>query len=99
MSIEHGKIEGDYEVLEDLQLYGMITGNAVVKKRATLELFGRIAKNLTVERGAKVVIKGTVSGDVINQGGTVEIYGIVRGNVNGPANIDKEAVIKGTINP
>lgn len=98
MNIESGKIDGDYEVTEDLQLRGMITGSAIVKSGALLQLHGTVVKDVIVEQGGTAIINGTVSGNVINRGGSIEIYGVVYGSVNGPASIDANAVVKGTIN-
>jgi len=97
MTIESGKIEGDFEVDENLKLHGMITGNAFVKNGATLRLHGTVCKDLTIEEGSKAIINGTVCGNVINEGGVVEVYGVVYGNVSGPVNIDGNAVIKGEV--
>ena len=57
MNIESGKIEGDFEVAEDLQLRGMITGNAIVRNGILLQLYGSVAKDLIIEKGGKAVIK------------------------------------------
>jgi hypothetical protein len=44
-------------------------------------------------RGGTAIINGTVSGNVLNRGGSIEIYGLI-----GPAFIDANAVVMGTIN-
>lgn len=98
MNSEYGKIEGDFVVVKDFQLYGMITGNALVKNGGLLQLHGTVAKDLIVEEGGKAVINGTVRGNVINHGGVVDIYGVVNGNVNGHATIDANAVVQGVVN-
>lgn len=98
MNIESGKIDDDYEITEDLQLNGMITGCSSVKSGAVLQLDGIVGKDVIVEQGGTAIINGTVSGNVINRGGTIEIYGVVYGNVNGSALIDDNAVVNGTIN-
>ena len=98
MNSESGKIDGDFEVAEDLQLHGMITGSALVKSGALLQLHGTVVKDVIVEQGGTAIINGTVGGSVINRGGSIEIYGVVHGSVNGPASIDTDALVKGTIN-
>ncbi|MCK5280196.1 MAG: hypothetical protein KAK04_16695 [Cyclobacteriaceae bacterium] len=97
MKIESKKIEGDFVIQENLQFSGMITGNAIVTDGVLLDLHGTVGKDLVVKEGGKAVVKGTVEGDVINQGGAVDIYGNVAGNVNGQANIYANAIVKGVI--
>jgi len=98
MITENKKIEGDCEVTEDLQLNGMITGNAIVKTGVTFNLNGTVAQDLIVESGGVAIVNGTVNGNVSNLGGTLRIYGIVNGsvdNVNGKTYVDPKAIIKG----
>ena len=81
MNTEHGKIEGDIEITTELELHGMITGSAIVKKGGSLILHGMVAKNVIVEDGAVADISGMVSGDVINRGGDLNISGTVIGGL------------------
>lgn len=73
MKTEHGKIEGDYEVTDEFDLHGMITGNVTILKHGKLILHGTISKNLTIMKDGSAQIYGTVIGDVNNQGGHLEI--------------------------
>lgn len=81
MKTENGKIENDVEITSELTMYGMFTGNVVVKDGGTLILQGMALKTITIEEGAIVYIAGTVNGDVINKGGKVSISGTVSGKV------------------
>jgi hypothetical protein len=99
MRIERGKIEGDVEIREDLELHGMIAGSATVKDGARLDLNGTVTGDLVVEEGATVILRGTVAGDVTNRGGELAIYGMIDGRlirVAGTTEVDPDAVIHGS---
>jgi len=69
------KIQGPCAIDSDLELHGMIAGDAIVTPGAALVLHGMITGNLTVEAGATAVVHGTVSGSLMNQGGDVTVFG------------------------
>ena len=71
----HGKHEGDYVVIEDLDLRGTVTGDLTVMAEAELQLHGRVCGNLVVQKDGRAVVRGTVVGVVTNTGGDVEIFG------------------------
>ena len=81
MQVEHGKVEGDVEITGEFQMHGMFTGNVVVKAGGSLILHGMATKSVTLESGSFVNIFGTVSGDVINNGGQLQVSGIVAGKI------------------
>lgn len=97
MIIEHGKIEKDVYLDYDLRLHGMITGDVIIGKKSTFILHGTCCKNLVIEQGSSVYLFGTVSGNVTNKGGTLELYGIVNGWVHtiedGNTYIDSKAIV------
>jgi hypothetical protein len=78
---EHGKVEGDLLVTENLDLHGMVTRNVTVANGATLLLHGMICGDLVLEKGGNVDLFGTVGGDVTNHGGILRIYGVVSGDL------------------
>ena len=94
-----GKIEGPFSIDEDLAMHGMITVSALVRSGVKFILHGMITGDLTVEPGARVIIHGAVNGVVINDGGRVEIFGIVDAVVDRSPQavtvIDPAAQIKG----
>ena len=73
----HGKIDGPCTIEQDLDLHGMIVGDTTVAKGITLIHHGMITGDLTIRPNARVIIHGMVNGTVRNEGGTVEVYGIV----------------------
>lgn len=52
-----------------------------------------VNKDVIVLNGASAQINGTVNGNVINQGGVVRIQGVVRGVVQGDAEISPNAIV------
>jgi cytoskeletal protein CcmA (bactofilin family) len=96
VQIENGKIEGDVAVKGDFQLNGMITGGVSVKRGGRFYLNGMVVGGLTVEEGGHAEVRGMVNGDATNVGGTLEVYGMVRGAVRGPSAstfVDSNAVV------
>lgn len=77
MRTVNDKIEGDVNLLEDLQLNGLITGSVTVTSGVNFHLNGMVSKNVRLEPGSNAVINGTVSGELRNEGGTVTIGGVV----------------------
>lgn len=99
MRAEHGRIEGPYTLNEDIALYGMIAGDATLRRGARFILHGTITGNLVIERGSRAIIHGTVAGRIYNEGGRVEIFGIVDAVANGSRDaitiIDPAAHVRG----
>ena len=96
------KINGDYTIDADLEFHGMVTGNATVIKNVNLILHGMICKSLSVEKDGFAVIYGTISGDLVNKGGRVEVFGMVNGKLienYGETIIHSGAVINGVKKP
>ena len=81
MRSENGQIEGDLYLDDELQLYGQVTGKTVVEHGGVLHLFGRCTHGLIVKAGGKAVIHGMVSGSVRNEGGYLEVQGMVIGRI------------------
>lgn len=77
MEAHGGKIEGPFTVDRDLTIHGMIAGHATVRSGCKLVLHGMVTSDLLVEPDAHATVHGKVNGTVINQGGLVEIHGMV----------------------
>jgi hypothetical protein len=73
MKTMRGRIEGPLFVDRDLDIVGMIAGDATVREDSTLHLRGVITGRLTIEHGATAVIYGTVNGTIHKIGGTLVI--------------------------
>ncbi|WP_155798746.1 hypothetical protein [Sorangium cellulosum] len=94
----HGKIEGDKVFLESTQLHGMVTGSVTVASGVELELHGTICRDLHVLHNATVYLHGTVGGNVVNDGGTIDVFGVVRKQLldnSGTTTIHTDAIISG----
>lgn len=73
-------------------------GDAVVED--DVRLTGVHRGTVTVVAGASLVLAGTVSGDVINDGGDVEVYGSIDGRLvyeGGTTYVDSGAAIDGGV--
>jgi cytoskeletal protein CcmA (bactofilin family) len=62
------KHEGDWRLIDDLRLAGMVVGTVTVPAGVTLVMTGSVIGDLIVERGAHAVVDGTVKGAVENRG-------------------------------
>lgn len=101
MKSEHGTITGNLTLDSNLILYGMVTGSVVVNKGGTLYLHGSCLQNLTINKGGCVYLFGTVSGNVDNLGGYLEIYGRIDGFLRtetGKTTIDNKAFLRSKSN-
>lgn len=76
-----GKLEGPQEIMGDVTLTGMITGDVLVRSGAHLDLNGMCCASLRVEPTGSVDLRGTVAGDVTNDGGDLHVYGVVAGKL------------------
>ena len=96
MIAEHGKLDGNLYLDYELALHGMVTGDVIVDKGGNLYLHGMCCSNLIIKEGGSVFLHGTVTGDVVNQGGYLEVYGIVGGYLqtqNGETIVDEKAKV------
>jgi hypothetical protein len=91
------------EIDDDFTLLGMVTGDIIVVANGNLQLDGTCGRNLILEEGSTVFLNGTVSGNVYNRGGELEVYGVIYGRLHkdaGQTIVDSDAVIRGgVINP
>jgi hypothetical protein len=100
MGIESGLIDRNISITNDFTLLGTIGGNTTVENGGTFTLNGACQGNLFVKAGAKALLYGTVQGSVYNQGGSLEVWGVIYGNLlreSGETFIDHNAVIQGTV--
>ena len=91
------KIEGNVVIEKDTNLRGMIVGNVEVLDGATLYLRGSLNGRLYIYEGAKVLLYGTNNGDVINDGGILEVFGVINGRLfreRGRTLIDDNALVE-----
>ncbi|MDR2165560.1 MAG: hypothetical protein LBO79_08075 [Zoogloeaceae bacterium] len=96
MRCESGIIDGDIEVRESCNLSGTVTGNIVVTSEGVLQFHGLCVKDVIVRSGGTARLYGLVSGDAINEGGLLEIHGIVQGavrTVNGTTVVSPDAIV------
>ncbi len=81
----------------DTRLTGMVRGDATIPSGRKVEIKGMVTGDLKVAAGASVEIDGMVIGTVINDGGYVNIRGMVGRVVDiGPvkANVPPGAVVR-----
>lgn len=71
-------LTSDLEVADAVRLSGMACRNVVVASGGALEMSGMIAGDLIVRAGGVARVSGMVAGILRNEGGEVEISGMVR---------------------
>ena len=74
-----GMTAGSLEITSDGTVRGMIGGDVIVASGVHATIKGMVAGDVIIEPGAMVRITGIVSGRVVNQGGMVEVKGMVAG--------------------
>lgn len=92
-----GKLERNITIDEDTILKGMIVGDVVVLGSAEFVLRGMMEGNLSIRENTTVYLNGTVNGDVINNGGSLEVYETINGRLfreRGNTFIDGNAVVQ-----
>ena len=100
MKTENGKVEGDLLVSEDLNMNGMVTGNITVSNGASLKLNGMCLNNVIVEKSSHAEINGMINGDLINNGGSLDVHGSINGDINsfsGESNVSHSAHVAGQL--
>lgn len=65
------KIEGDFVVETNTNLYGMIVGSVTVKKGVTFILYGMVIGDL-INYG-ETIVYGTINGQIVNNKGQLQI--------------------------
>ena len=97
MTSEHGKIDNDLLLSEELIFHGMVTGNVTIDNGGKFILDGMCCKDLIIKEGGECYIHGTVVGNVDNIGGYLEVFGTISGHLrtsnNAETIIGKLAVI------
>lgn len=89
-------INKDVVVLDRRLVSSMINGNVTIKQGGNFTLDGLVNKNITLEYNSTAKLYGIVKGDVINNGGELQIFGKVHGSVitnKGNTAIDSDAVV------
>ncbi len=98
MKTINDSITGNLIISVDTSIQGTIKGSVSVGSDCNLILNGTIAKDLIIEENSKAELNGVVSGNVINNGGSLRVYGVIFGDLYknaGEVYIDSKAVIKG----
>lgn len=81
MRTEDGVVRGSVEVSDDFTLRGIADGHVTVVHGGCLDLCGICAGSLTIQPGGFATVRGIVNGDVFNDGGNLDVRGIVCGHV------------------
>jgi hypothetical protein len=95
---ERGKIDGDLHVADGLDLFGMVTGNLTVSAGGMAVIYGMVLGNLIVRPRGEAILQGMICGNAVNEGGTLEIQGMVVGSLDaseGTTMVADGAVIRG----
>jgi hypothetical protein len=71
----NSRIREDLVVLVDTQFNDLLSENITVIEGVTIRIYGIVQKKLIVEKNAVVYLHGKVLGEIINNGGTVYVFG------------------------
>ena len=77
MQTVNARLRGPRIVHQDTRLNGVVEGDLTVPPGVRLELNGTVKGNLLACAGSQTVITGVVLGRLFNEGGLVEIFGLV----------------------
>ena len=67
-------IEGDFDIAVNMQINHLRAETVVVHKNITARLYGTISKLLVLKKGSSVMLHGSVSGEIQNEGGELTIF-------------------------
>ncbi len=89
---------GPLEFEVDATLNGMIVGDAIVPSGIEVLIAGMVTGNLIVKNDGAAIVYGKINGSIINEGGLVKVFGMVRdvqdkGSTR--SHIDENAVVTG----
>ncbi len=62
------KVSGDIVIAEDSQYHKVHNANIIVEPNVTVRIFGSI-KDLHIKKNATVYLHGSLSGNLVNNGG------------------------------
>ncbi len=97
MRQEFNIIEGDLEVTDHIELFGICHGDITVKPEGHLTLKGVWTGDVEVEEHAVAEIDGIVQGKLRNRGGEVDVHGVVQGSVlanAGRTTVHRDAMVQ-----
>ena len=97
MHREFNIIEGDLEVTDHFELFGICHGDITVKPEGHLQLKGVCTGDVEVEARAVVEISGIVQGKLRNLGGEVDVHGVIQGSLladAGRTTIHRDAMVQ-----
>ncbi|MDD5038255.1 MAG: polymer-forming cytoskeletal protein [Dehalococcoidales bacterium] len=81
MIVITGINRGEIKIDQDTQLKGIIVGKVIVSGGVYLRIDGTIDGDLILEEGSTVSLRGIVTGNITNRGGSLEILGMLKGSV------------------
>lgn len=75
VEIINEKSTGDLIINADTQYNDVLADNVTVKEDVTTRIYGVIKNSLTVEKGAMIFLHGKAPMKIINNDGTVYVFG------------------------
>jgi hypothetical protein len=102
MMVIHDTVEGDVIFRSDTDLRGTVTGSVRVERGIKLELRGTVAGDLSLAKDSTVELRGTVKGNVTNRGGSLNVYGVIKGRLTtdaGTSGLFSKSIIDGVVTP
>ena len=74
-------LKGRLTVDSDTRLYGVVEGTVSVSSNAVFQVHGIVNGDLILKKPSTVYLNGIVNGNVINSGGHLEVFGVIKGKL------------------
>lgn len=68
------EINGNVDITVNTQINNLRADKVIVGENVSARLFGTIKKTLVLKKGSRVILHGTISGDVKNEGGELSLF-------------------------
>ncbi len=98
MQVIAGQIEAPLTVEGALEVQGIVLGSITVLPAAHLVLRGICRGSVRIAESGVAQLWGIVEGDVSNEGGEVDVFGIVEGAVQGAPShtrVSSDSIVRG----
>ncbi|MES2566917.1 MAG: hypothetical protein V4565_08620 [Bacteroidota bacterium] len=74
MKIIDSIVTGNLFITADTQYNNVTADNVVIEENIKARIYGEIKKDITLNKGSKLYLHGNYHGEIINNGGEIEVY-------------------------
>lgn len=68
------QVNGSITIAVNTQINNLNADEVIVAENVMARLFGQINKTLTLKKGSRVILHGTIYGNVNNEGGELSLF-------------------------